>query len=98
MSDRLATQEFYLGDAVHITSILSVDTATSAKITIKDPSLVIKVNQGDMTKNADKAYSYIYQSDDNDIDGTYILTIEVVYGGYTTVSQDTFVLLRQQGT
>lgn len=98
MSDRLAIQEFYLGDAVEITSILSVDNVTSAKITIKDPSLVVKVNSANMTKSANKVYTYIYQSSDNDIDGTYIITIEVTYSGYTTISQDNFVLLLQQGT
>ncbi len=98
MSDKSAIREFYLGNALEFTSLISVDTATSAKITIKDPSLVIKVNQANMTKDANKVYSYIYQSVSTDTDGTYITTIEIVYNGYTVVDQINFILLLQQGT
>ena len=96
MTDRQSLQKFLLGTAVRITVILSIDTATSAKITIDDPSENIKVNNADMTKEADKVYSYVYQSLSTHDDGDYVATVSVVSGGYTSVEQSKFTLVDQE--
>lgn len=91
-----AKQTFYLGTAVKITTVLNIATATSAQITIDDPFETVKVNAATMIKDADGVYSYIYQSSSTDEEGDYIITITVLYGGYTAVVQDTFTLLEQE--
>lgn len=95
MSDRRATPEFLLGDSINITSIISVATATTATITIKDPGLTVKVSAANMTKSADKVYTYVYQSVSTDVAGDYIATITITYGGYTSVYQSKFCMKEQ---
>jgi hypothetical protein len=89
-------QTFYLGTAVKITTIINIDTATTAIITIEDPDDIKKVTDATMTKSADGVYSYIYQSTSTDTEGEYIITISITYGGYISVVQDTFILEEQE--
>ena len=86
-------KQFILGTAIRITTILDIATATSAKITIEDSAGTEKVTRTDMTKEEDKVYSYIYQSDDDDNSGTYTVIIEITYGGYTSMSKGQFDLV-----
>lgn len=95
MTEHKPLQKFYLGTAVKITTILSVDTATTT-IKIVDPVNTTKVNNVAMTKDANKVYSYTYQSASSDQDGDYIITISATTGGYTTVTQDRFTLIEQE--
>lgn len=96
MSDRQVKQQFLLGDSVTITSILSIPTADTARISIKDPSLSPKITNVDMTKSADKVYTYIYQSGATDVEGDYIATITVTFSGKTAVYQTKFTLVLQE--
>jgi len=96
MTEIRPIQKFYEGTAIKITAILSVNTADTAKIKIVDPSNIAKVTAGNMTKETDKVYTYIYQSTDGDNTGDYIITITATYAGYTTVFQDKFTLIDQQ--
>jgi hypothetical protein len=93
MSDVKKT--YVLGTAIKITAMLTVDTPTAITIDIEDPSEILKVDTVAMTKEADGVYSYIYQSDKEDLDGVYIVTISALYGGYTAVVQDKFTLVEQ---
>ncbi|MCK9626549.1 MAG: hypothetical protein M0R23_08860 [Bacteroidales bacterium] len=82
-----------LGTAIKITAILDINTATSATITIEDPSRVDKVTSADMTKEANKVYSYVYQSTEGDQEGRYVATIYIVYGGYTVIKESSFEMI-----
>jgi len=93
MSDRQPIKTYYLGTAVKITVMLNVDTVTSAKITIDDPSENEKVSSTTMTKEANKVYSYVWQSSTDYDDGDYVITITVVYGGYTSITQTTVSMI-----
>ena len=95
MEDRMAIKKFRLGTAVKITTVLSVNTADTAKITIDDPTEAVMVNNVDMTKEADKIYSYVYQSDEDDDEGDYVITIKVTQDSYESVVQDKFTLVEQ---
>lgn len=86
---------YLLGTAIKITSVINIATATTATIKIEDPGDNVKVNNVAMTKDADGYYSYVYQSASTDTQGTYVITISVSYGGYTSVIQDYFDLLEQ---
>jgi len=77
-----------LGTTLKIVCILNIDTATSAKITIKNPSDTTAVSAVDMTQEANKIYYYLWQSSEDNSYGTYEITIEVVYNTYTAVSQE----------
>lgn len=88
-------KQYVLGTAVKITTILDIDTATTAKITIQDAGQVAKVTSANMTKSADKIYYYIYQSASSDNYGDYVITITITYGGYTAVVQDTITFVNQ---
>lgn len=90
-----AKQIFYLGTAIKITTVINIDTATAATITIKDSCELNKVTDVPMTKEANGVYSYIYQSYSTDTEGDYILTITVTYGGYISVMQDFFTMEEQ---
>lgn len=90
------TPSYLLGTAVKITTILNVETPTSVKITIDDPSTIEKVTEVAMTRDAAKVYSYVYQSTATDTEGDYLITIRVVSGAYTGVVQDKFTLFKQE--
>jgi hypothetical protein len=81
-----------LGEAVKITAILNVDTATCT-ITIEDPSLVDEVTNVVMTKEADCIYSYIWQNVDDSNEGDYKVTVKAVSGNYTSIKVDKFELI-----
>lgn len=96
MTDRSARKTFLLGTAVTITIVLSVSSVTSAKITIDNPAEVEQVTLANMTNDASKVYSYIYQSSATGTPGDYIATFTLVYNGYTTVYQEKFTLVEQE--
>ena len=50
---------FYLGTAVKLTITIDVSTATSALITIDDPTEIEKISDANMTKEADGVYTYL---------------------------------------
>jgi len=85
---------FWLGSCIRISVVLNVDleSGDTAKITIEDPSDIEKVTQATMTEEAPKVYSYVYQSDEDDNDGIYTVTVEITKGDYTAVEQWTFEL------
>ena len=87
---------FLLGTAVKITSMINIAEATTAKITIDDPSSTEKVTDAAMTKDADGIYSYIFQTVSTWTDGTYIATISYTCAGYTAVIQDYFEMTEQE--
>jgi hypothetical protein len=87
---------FLLGTAVKITTMLNIDTATTALITIDDPTETEKVSGANMTRECDEVYTYTYQSDSNDEEGDYVATISITYGGYTAVVQSKFTLVEQE--
>jgi hypothetical protein len=90
MNDKEA---YILGTSIKITALLNIDTATTAKITIQNSTEVILINEVDMTKEVNRVYSYVYQSGEDDDEGEYIATVEITYGGYTSVAQEKFNLL-----
>ena len=85
-----------LGTALKIESILNIDTATTAMITIKDPNNVIltAVNDVAMTKDVDKVYFFIWQSavGTNVLEGQYKAIISITSGGFTGVSEIAFLM------
>ena len=87
--------KYVLGTAVKITVLISVATATTALITIKDPTNTAKVTDGAMTQDGDGVYSYTWQSATTDEDGFYEVTIKITSGGYTSVKQDSFETVDQ---
>jgi len=96
MSDKRPMKKYYLDTGVKLTTLLSINTATTAKITIDDASEIEKVTLADMTKEANKVYTYIYQSVTSDNEGDYVATVTVTYGGYTSVTQEKFTLVKQE--
>lgn len=90
-----SSETFLLGTAVKVTTVLSVENATSVKITIYDPSNAEKLSLVSMSQDAPKVYSYVYQSESTDVDGDYVITITAVYGGKTSVKQHQITLERQ---
>ena len=68
----MAKQVFYEGSAIKFTVLLNIDTASSATITIDDPTEAVKVDGATMTKDADGVYSYIYQSSTSNEEGDWI--------------------------
>lgn len=96
MTDRSAKRTFLLGTAVTITIVLSVPSVTSAKITIDNPSEIEQVTLANMTNDASKVYSYIYQSSATGVAGDYLATFTLVYNSYTTIYQEKFTLVEQE--
>lgn len=83
--------KYCLGTAIKITTMLeNIATADSAKITIENPSGVNVVDSADMTQESDYVYYYIYQTNEDDPEGTYIITIDITQGSYTSRKQITF--------
>jgi hypothetical protein len=86
---------YLLGTAVRITTVISIPTAVAAVVCIYDSTGELKIDDADMTKDADGVYSYIYQSDADDRDGEYTAVIEVMYAGYVSVVEEKFTLNEQ---
>ena len=91
----MSLETFFLGTAIKITTILNIDTATTATITIKDSSDSSKVTSTTMTKDQNKVYYYIWQSTNTatDNEGTYTAEITVTYGGYTAYTEKNFEMI-----
>ena len=87
---------FYCGTAVKITSVFNIVTPTTARVTIKNPSMVSVVSNTDMTRDADGVYSYVMQSATSWPEGDYVVTVDVSYAGYQSVTQQKFTLVRQE--
>jgi hypothetical protein len=87
---------FYAGTAVRITSVFNIATPTTARITIKNPSFVQVAANVDMVKDADSVYSYVMQSATSWPEGDYVVTVDVSYAGYQSVTQQKFTLVRQE--
>ena len=86
-------QTYELGTAIRITTVLSLASPTSVKITIKDSSNITLVNAVAMTADDPTVYTYIYQSSTTDSDGTYLILIDAVYGSYTSRAVSEFTLI-----
>jgi len=87
---------FYCGTAVKVTSVFNITEPTTARVTIKNPSMVSVVLNQDMTKDADGVYSYVLQSATTWPEGDYVVTVDVTYAGYQSVTQQKFTLVRQE--
>ena len=88
-----AKQTFFLGTAIKISTVLSLSSPSSVKITIYDSSLSKKVDNADMTKETDTIYAYIYQSVDTGVYGDYIAHIEATFGSYTAKTEQVFAVV-----
>ena len=86
---------YVIGSAVKITTVLNIETAVVAIVTIYDPNGSVKIDSADMTKDANNVYSYVYQSDEDDTAGEYVAKIEVTSSGYVSVVEEKFTLLEQ---
>jgi hypothetical protein len=86
-------QNFELGTAVKITTILSINNPSSCKITIKDASNIAKTTATSMTADAPNIYSFVYQSSVDDVIGEYLIIIDAIYGVYNSraISYMTFI-------
>lgn len=84
---------YILGTAIKFTISLDIDTATTAQIQIEDPSRTNKLDYTNMTKDADGIYSYVWQSDEDDDCGTWVATFKIVYGGYTSIYEETVIMV-----
>jgi len=84
---------FYAGTAVKITSVFNISTPDSATITITNPSTVQVVASQNMSVEAASVYSYVLQSASNWPEGDYTVTIDVLYAGYHSVTQQKFTLI-----
>ena len=98
MSNSQAIETFTRGTAVKITDVLDINTATSATITIDNPNNTEVVSNANMTKEADKVYSYTWQSSVSNPEGEYVVTFKITYAGKTSVRQSRFLLVKQEGS
>lgn len=89
-------KSFIRGTSIKIIVKLNINTASTAKITIEDPSELAKVSSVNMTKDANKYYSYVWQSSTTDVWGIYVITITITNGSYTSIAQKTFNLLEEE--
>jgi len=79
--------EFWLGTALKIVAILDIDTADNVRVSIYDFANVELVNAQAMTKDANRVYSYIYQSSVNGTEGTYSIIVEAISGTNTSIEK-----------
>ena len=84
---------FELGTAVKITTILSLPSPTTIKITIKNPANITEVDAVGMTADTTLVYSYIYQTATTDDDGVYKIIIDATYGSYTSRAISEFTMV-----
>lgn len=83
----MSIKNFIQGTAIKIIVFLSESNPDLVTITIEDPSEVEKVSAVNMTSQSDDIYYYIWQSSEDDDEGTYRITVRAVYGNYTSISQ-----------
>jgi nitrogen fixation protein FixH len=88
--------ELVLGTCVEIVARLNATSPSTVTIKITDPCNTTKVNSVAMTKVSNKIYRYTYQSASTDGEGQYIVTVSASDGTYTSVKQETFVLIEQE--
>jgi len=74
---------FLLGTTVKIVTVIDINTATCS-ITIEDSGNTEKVTDASMTKEADRVYSYSWQSSQSD-DNSGVYTARI------TVNDNTYV-------
>jgi hypothetical protein len=79
--------EFWLGTALKVVAILDISTADSVKISIYDYARIELVNAVSMTKDANRVYSYTYQSNEDGSEGTYSIIVEALSGSNTSVEK-----------
>lgn len=87
---------FFAGTAIKITSVLNIDTPTSALVSVRNPSTLPVVASEQMNKDDNGVYSYILQSYESWCEGDYTVTIKVMSGIYTSVTQAKFTIVRQE--
>ena len=84
---------YELGTAVKITTILSLPSPTSVKITIKNASNQKEIDAADMTQDTTTIFTYIYQSAVADDNGEYTVIIDVVSGALNSRAISRFTLV-----
>ncbi len=89
------SKKYFLGTAIKITTILNIDTADTATITIKDSGDATKVSAASMIKETNRVYYYIYQTTNTaqDRDGTYTAEISITSGSYIAYTEANFEML-----
>ena len=87
--------ELVLGSAVEIVVFLTQDKPFSIKITIYNPTRSVIVSAITMSRVNSKVYNYIYQSSSSELEGLYIVSVEVSDGTNTSVKQIEFELNKQ---
>ncbi len=83
-------KNFILGTSIKITSVLNITIATTAVITVEDPSGGDKVTATSMTKEADNVYYYILQTAESWDSGIYVVTVKITFGGYDSIKEIRF--------
>jgi hypothetical protein len=78
--------DFLLGSAIEIIATFNIENPT-VTITIEDNYDTTRIDDVAMTKLSSTAYKYIFQSDEDWIEGDYIITIKATDGTYTTYTQ-----------
>jgi hypothetical protein len=92
---KLSKKEAFLGSSVEI--LVNLNTAPDeAVISVTNPSTTEVVSEVDMTEVTNTIYSYVYQSDEDDVDGEYIFTLSFSNDTYTTIEQVKFTLVEQE--
>jgi hypothetical protein len=79
--------EFWLGTSVKVVAILDIDTADNVRISIYDYASIELVNAVSMTKDANRVYSYTYQSNEDGSEGTYSIIVEALSGSNTSIEK-----------
>ena len=80
-----------IGTCVKVTVTFSA-APDSAVISIIDPGGTTKVDAVAMTEETTTVYSYVYQSNMSDDDGTYVARIAATSGSYTPRAEGAFIL------
>lgn len=83
-----------LNSAVNFTIILDVSTASTATVTIEDPSGSNKISAASMTLSDNQVYTYVWQSDEANEEGTYVATFRMGDGTNTTELEERFEMIR----
>jgi len=89
----MKNKTYEIGTTVRITTMLSLPSPQSVKITIKDGGNSIMVSAVDMAADTTSVYSYIYQSSTSHNHGEYLIIIDGVYGAYTYRAISNFTLV-----
>ena len=90
----------YVGNAVKITAIVSPQIPDSVTIVVKDPGGTILagyISPIPMVQETDEVYSYIYQSNQDDIYGKYTIIVGATLNGNQAIQVLEIELLEQPG-